>query len=383
MEKALMEKDVGSFDIRFNSKSIVYPWSTPTLRLSTLFVLFGHLGLAIWLAVLLGIKGYPLLLFLNLYIAIPYIVVFVLYVYTMHPANWKSDAKKSWLDKMKMWNLQVDATKSFKNVDGGQKPAVLKPFLATYNTTITVVLLAIPLLAAVVFLIYFLATSSANANTALVGSEFCLGSNLAVDSADECPHAVFAAFYLIFAIAIVFLLTKAVQGFPMESFLASYVILMFVILAIFTTGVTYTGDVGGAQGNAGPRAEPIAPSAIPFPICNYTLFDVTPLTISFAAAIAYDLPETAGNDVLLWLGPDWQIVYQWIEPTLQFYDFRNTRRNVSIVSVRGTADAVSALIDMDLWWVWISINLSDQILTSRPFFSYSGLKWLCSSLLIS
>lgn len=171
MERALIDKDVGSFDVKFNTKPIVYPWSTPTLRWSTLFVLFGQIALAIWLAVLIGIKGYALLVFLNLYIAIPYIVVFVLYVYSMHPANWKSDSKKSWLEKMKVWQLQVDATKSFKNVDGAQEPPVLKPFLATYNTTITVVLLAIPLIAAVAFLIYFLATASASANTALVGRE--------------------------------------------------------------------------------------------------------------------------------------------------------------------------------------------------------------------
>ncbi|KAI9034213.1 hypothetical protein DFJ74DRAFT_10497 [Hyaloraphidium curvatum] len=122
---------------------------------------------------------------------------------------------------------------------------------------------------------------------------------------------------------------------------------MFVILAIFTTGVTYTGDVGGAQANAAPPSTPIPPSTRPFPACEYTLFNQSIVTMAFAAAIAYDLPQNAGNDVLLWLGPQYQIAYQWIEPTLQFYDFRNG--NLSIISVRGTADATSALIDMDLW----------------------------------
>lgn len=135
----------------------------------------------------------------------------------------------------------------------------------------------------------------------------------------------------------------------MEAFLASYIILMIVILAIFTTGVTYTGDVGGASANAGPNGPPIPASAQPFPICNYTLYGQTVVTMGFAAAISYDLPELAGNDVLLWLGPQWKIVYQWIEPTLQFYEFRNQAQNLSIISVRGTADATSALIDMDLW----------------------------------
>ncbi|KAI9034212.1 hypothetical protein DFJ74DRAFT_10496 [Hyaloraphidium curvatum] len=96
LERTLIDRDLGGFDTKFNVRPIIYPWSTPTLRYASLMLIFGHIALMIWMSVLIGLKGYSLLLFLNLYIAIPYIVILCLYVYSMHPSNWKSDKAKSW-----------------------------------------------------------------------------------------------------------------------------------------------------------------------------------------------------------------------------------------------------------------------------------------------
>jgi hypothetical protein len=358
------------------------------ISLASLLVVILLIVAVVWSSVLMVIYGVYWAPALNLYLALPFILVMITWlVFTAKPEfaqqlnEFQAKEEAYEAEKVQTQPAQEISTKdtpqeaetlgsqesvqafsstvtqrgavaNFANTDTAtleagtvlgppEAPPILRQFRKIYRIILGITLVALPVIGALASIIYYLSTKATVTGGALT--------------------AALGIIYLLAAALIVVVLYKIERGFPIKTFLFSFILLMCIFLATYATSVTYTTNPGGSVPLAANPGPPIPPSAHPYYVCDANAYSVTSLDFAYASFLAYADYKPKEGESLAAVAVDfprffppqygWSLGQVYDSPTLQFIEIKQARPTVplSMFAVRGTSDAVGVIADLDLW----------------------------------
>lgn len=243
----------------------------------------------------------------NIYLAVPFIVLVLLYTFYMRPRTMMAEE----LAAAQTGQFDFMATRKFYRILRGVQ-------ISLY--------LLIPAILLIGVLIWFLATRSTAAG-ATIG---------------------FSIMYFLLGALVIFAFRFLARGFPTEAFLFSFGFLLFLFLLIFATATTYSGvNEGKGEVSSNATVGPILSTADPLPYCDLDVYGLKIVDLSLFANLAYSGPKFIAGDLANWF-PRWTLAAnRTTDPLLWFYEF--SEGNLSVVAVRGTQSAVDWMTNLDLW----------------------------------
>ena len=128
--------------------------------------------------------------------------------------------------------------------------------------------------------------------------------------------------------------------------------------------------VDNYEGSSTPRAiivEPILKSDNPYDICFKTWSDLNIIDFGYFSRLAYHNAKTASIDLNVWLNKnytddEWVVREYFLnESSVKFFDFYSERKNLSVISIRGTQNMLDSIQDADLWMTISLFQIADLI----------------------